>query len=233
MKKLVFYLIVPIAVLLISSCKKTPEFIEDESWDVWIALKSDVDGIDDLRQNVLETLINRRIASIENDDLAENEKVEQLISVTCCYAAFKFCNPIDSDGEAINYDDSGYQFNASWVSTWRYNDIMETFNLDIRQDVYIYYVNVNEDSLKEQARMIYNDYCHEFAASLRESVHVYEWERDKERSDRRKGISIYDVIYSVSIGNGSRYVRCQCMENDALGRSEIEIENKSEYLLDL
>ena len=233
MKKLVFYLIMPIAVLLISSCNKTPEFIADESWDVWIALNSDVGGINDLRQNVLETLINRRIASIENDDLVESEKVEQLISATCCYPAFRFCNPIDLDGEAINYDDSRYQFDASWISTWSYNDIMETFNLDIPQDVYIYYVNVNEDSLKEQARMIYNDYRYELAASLRKSVHVYEWERDKERSDRRKGISIYDVIYSVSIGNDSRYVRCQCMENDALGRSEIEIENKSEYLLDL
>ena len=232
MKHPVFYLVMLISTLMVSSCETTsePDFVQ---WKDWIALKSGADGIGDIRRNALETVINEQINAILNDSITENEKTERLISATCYYATFKYCDPLNSDGDIIKYDDSWYQFDASDVKYRVCDEIMETFNLDIPQDEYIYYVNVNENSLKEQAEGVYNDYCYEYRNFLRESVDVYAWEEDKERSDRKSGVAVYDVIYVVSIGNETIYVKCQCMENDVTGRSEIKIENKSEYLLDL
>ena len=223
--------------LMTVSCEREPEFVEDESWDVWVALNSEIDGIGTwgtFHQNVLEALVQEEVASIKNsNELTDIEKNERLIMATCYYWSFNRY-PVNSDGDFISYDDLknwGRDWEASDISSWEYNNIVEKFGLDITEDEYMYYVNANEATLKERAPYRWSYYVNNFINELRKAVTVYELEKDKRQT--KKGIAVYNVTYQVAIDGDTRYVQCRVLINDMTDESEIQIKNIAEYQLDL
>ena len=152
-----------------------------------------------------------------------------MIYATCYYPWLKIWSPLDSDGHIRN--SLWYEFDASDVENEEFEEIMEVFNLDIPEDEYLYYVNVNEEKLGEHANVMFNKYGHSYMQKLRDAVSVYELKKDKKRS--KKGIEVYNVIYFVTAGDNSGYVRCEALINNKTDNQEMRIINTSEYLLDL
>lgn len=231
MKKFVFGMAMSFIALMTVSCGK-PDFIKDETWDVWVALNSGVD-LSALRQKAAEDMIQYNIEIIKNNsDLTEEDKNGRLISVTCNYTWLKNKNPLDSDGR-IRSRDWYSPFYASYVTSKAYDEIMETFDLNIPKDEYMYYVNANEEKLKEYGANEFIVYGNYYLTTLKDAVSVHELKKNKRRS--KKGIDVYDVIYFVTAYSfdTSRYVQCRVLVNKDTGHEEIKIINTSQYLLDL
>lgn len=229
MKKMIVKMAIVSAIVFMAvSCGK-PEFVKDETWDVWIALNSKV-NLWPLRESAAEDMIQSAVSTIiNNNDITEDEKNDRLIYATCYYPWLKIWSPLDSDGHIRN--SLWYEFDASDVEHEEFEEIMEVFNLDIPEDEYIYYVNVNEEKLGEHANVMFNKYGHSYMQKLRDAVSVYELKKDKKRS--KKGIEVYNVIYFVTAGDNSGYVRCEALINNKTDNQEMRIINTSEYLLDL
>ena len=224
-------MVVSVIVLMSVSCGK-PDFIKDETWDVWVALNSGVD-LSALRQKAAEDMIQYDIEIINNkSDLTEEDKNERLISATCHYTWLKNKNPLDSDGH-IRSRDWYSPFYASYVTSRAYDEIMETFDLNIPKDEYMYYVNANEEKLKEYGAIDFITYGHYYLTTLKDAVSVHKLKKNKRRS--QKGIDVYDVIYFVTAYSfeTSGYVQCRVLVNKNTGHEEIKIINTSQYLLDL
>ena len=234
MKKMIVKMAIASAIVFMAvSCGK-PEFVKDETWDVWIALNSKV-NLWSLRQTAAEDMIQSAVSTIiNNNDITEDERNDRLIYATCYYAWLNYLNPLDSDGHILDDDHVHFyyqEFQASDVSKKKYDEIKEIFNLDIPQDEYMYYVNANEEHLKEGSNAIFHNYGITYLQKLRDAVSVYELKKDKKRS--KKGIEVYNVIYFVTAGDNSGYVRCEALINNKTDNQEMRIINTSEYLLDL
>ena len=102
MKKMIAKMAIVFAIAFMAASCGKPEFVKDETWDVWVALNSKV-NLSDLRQRAAEDKIQYNIDIIKNNsDLTEDDKNGRLISVTCYYPWLKDINPLDPDGHKLS-----------------------------------------------------------------------------------------------------------------------------------
>lgn len=212
--------------LMTAACGK-PEFVKEKTWDVWVANKSDI-GLSALRCNALYDAIDLSMDFLSYS--TDAEKKEKAMKGMSLYTAFEYVDPLDSRGNIESFEDSWSKVSFT-VYYNSFNENRQKFGLDISSEEFRQFISENVAMLKAEAMEMYEIWTLLYESRLRESVSIYKLEKDKERSG--KGVSIYDVIYYVSIDDDSRYVQCEILVNDKTDSEEIQIVNSSEYLLDL